>query len=67
MNETPEQETDPLELRIQAVSALEKALREALAIVPLEQVLHHVTVMFPKARVESIPDRAHGFMAACKR
>jgi hypothetical protein len=52
MSETPEQETDPLELRIQAVSALEKALREALAIVPLEQVLHHVTVMFPKARVE---------------
>jgi hypothetical protein len=52
MSETPERETDPLELRIQAVSALEKALREALAIVPLEQVLHQVTAMFPKAPVE---------------
>jgi hypothetical protein len=52
MSETPEQETDPLESRIQAVSALEKALREALAIVPLEQVLHQVTVMFPKAPAE---------------
>jgi hypothetical protein len=52
MSETPERETDPLELRIQAVTALEKALREALAIVPLEQVLHQVTVMFPKAPVE---------------
>ncbi|HXC82332.1 MAG TPA: hypothetical protein VNV62_10825 [Trebonia sp.] len=52
MSETPERETDPLESRIQAVSALEKALREALAIVPLEQVLHQVTVMFPKAPVE---------------
>jgi hypothetical protein len=52
MNGTPEPETDPLELRIQAVSALEKALREALAIVPLEQVLRQVTVMFPKTPVE---------------
>lgn len=48
----PEQEPDPLELRIQAVSALEKALREALTIVPIEQVLHQVTAMFPKAPVE---------------
>lgn len=52
MSERPERGADPLELRIQAVSALEKALREALAIVPLEQVLHQVTVMFPKAPVE---------------
>jgi hypothetical protein len=52
MDETPEWQTDPLESRIQAVSALEKALREALAIVPLEQVLHQVTVMFPKTPVE---------------
>jgi hypothetical protein len=52
MSERSEQETDPLELRIQAVSALEKALREALAIVPLEQVLHQVTVMIPKTPVE---------------
>jgi hypothetical protein len=50
MKEEPE--TDPLELRIQAVSALEKALREALAVVPLEQVLHQVSVMFPKGPVE---------------
>jgi hypothetical protein len=52
MSDTPEQEPDPLELRIQAVSALEKALREALTIVPVEQVLHQVTAMFPKAPVE---------------
>jgi hypothetical protein len=50
MKEEPE--ADPLELRIQAVSALEKALREALAVVPLEQVLHQVSVMFPKGPVE---------------
>jgi hypothetical protein len=63
MNEPPERNTDPLELRIQAVSALEKALREALAIVPLEQVLHQVTVMFPKtpAEIDSGPgSRFHG-------
>lgn len=47
-----DRETDALELRIQAVSALEKALREALAVVPLEQVLHQVSVMFPKGPVE---------------
>jgi hypothetical protein len=52
MSEKPEPETDPLELRIQAVSALEKALGEALAIVPLDEVLHRVTVMLPKAPVE---------------
>ncbi len=33
----------------QALSALEKALRDALAAVPLEQVLQRVTVMVPKA------------------
>ena len=52
MSGMEEQEPDPLELRIQAVSALEKALREALAIVPREQVLRQVTAMFPKAPVE---------------
>lgn len=52
MNEPPERSTDPLESRIQAVSALEKALREALAVVPLEQVLHQVGVMFPKTAIE---------------
>jgi hypothetical protein len=52
MSGMEEREPDPLELRIQAVSALEKALREALAIVPREQVLRQVTAMFPKAPVE---------------
>jgi hypothetical protein len=36
----------------QALSALEKALGEALAVAPLEEVLEQVTVMFPKARVD---------------
>lgn len=52
MSEVLGEEPDPLELRIQAVSALEKALREALAVIPLEHVLHQVAVMFPKAPVE---------------
>src|ERR1051326_7443448 len=60
MSETPEQETDPLRLRIQALSALEKALREALAIVPVDQVLQRVTVMFPKTPVETDVSRFHG-------
>jgi hypothetical protein len=37
---------------VQALSALEKALREAIATVPLEDVLMQVTVMFPKTPVE---------------
>src|SRR5487761_125382 len=36
----------------QALSALEKAFRDAIAVVPLEEVLQRVTVMFPKAHVE---------------
>ena len=52
MSGEAERENDALEVRIQAVSALEKALREALAVVPLEQVLHQVSVMFPKGPVE---------------
>ena len=36
----------------QALSALEKALRDALATVPLEHVLQRITVMFPKTPVE---------------
>jgi hypothetical protein len=36
----------------QALSALEKALRDALATAPLEQVLQRITVMFPKTPVE---------------
>src|SRR5215471_11442414 len=52
MGEIPaERETDPLQLRIQALSGLEKALREALAVVPLEEVAHQVTAMFPKAPI----------------
>lgn len=60
MSDTPEQETDPLRLRIQALSALEKALREALAIAPIDQVLERVTVMFPKTPVEIDVSRSHG-------
>jgi hypothetical protein len=36
----------------QALSALEKALQDALATVPPEQVLQRITVMFPKTPVE---------------
>lgn len=54
-------ETDPLESRIQAVSALEKALREALAVVPLDEVLHQVTVMLPKTAVEIDTGRGSRF------
>jgi hypothetical protein len=36
----------------QALSALEKALRDALATVPPEQVLQRIIVMFPKTPVE---------------
>jgi hypothetical protein len=59
MSETPEREADPLATRIQALSALEKALREALAVVPLEQVVQQVTVMFPKTPVEIDTSRFH--------
>jgi len=59
MNATPEREKDPLQTRIQALSALEKALREALAVVPLEQVVQQVTVMFPKTPVEIDTSRLH--------
>ncbi|WP_300613719.1 hypothetical protein [Trebonia sp.] len=48
MDEVSRAGTDPG----QALSALEKALRDALAAVPLEQVLQRVTVMFPKAPVD---------------
>lgn len=44
--------TGPPLPEIQALSALEKALREALSSVPLEHVLHQVTVMFPKTPAE---------------
>jgi hypothetical protein len=36
----------------QALSALDKALRDALATVPLEHVLQRITVMFPRTPVE---------------
>jgi hypothetical protein len=52
MDEVPRDATDPPLSGIQALSALEKALREALSSVPPEHVLHQVTVMFPKIPVE---------------
>lgn len=60
MSETPEQEADSLQMRIQALSALERALRDALAIAPFDQVMHRVTVMFPKTPVEIDVSRFHG-------
>lgn len=60
MSNTPEREADALQMRIQALSALEKALAEALAVVPLEQVARQVTVMFPKTPVEIDTSRFHG-------
>ena len=63
MSETPERETDPLQLRVQALSALGKALQEALATVPREQILQRITVMFPKTPVEidtGAASRFHG-------
>jgi hypothetical protein len=43
---------DELPDTAQALSVLEKALRDAIAVVPLEHVLEKVTVMFPRSRVE---------------
>ena len=43
---------DDLPDTAQALSVLEKALRDAFAVAPLEEVLEHVTVMFPKTRVD---------------
>jgi hypothetical protein len=43
---------DPPQAQVQALSALEKALQEALATVPPELVLEQITVMFPKTPVE---------------
>jgi len=51
MNERPE-ESDPLQSQVQALSALEKAFQEALATVPLEQILERITVMFTKTPLE---------------
>jgi hypothetical protein len=42
---------DPPQAQVQALSALEKALQEALATVPPELVLQQITVMFPKTPV----------------
>lgn len=44
----------------QALSALEKALREALTTVPVERVMRRVTVLFPKAPVDIAAARFHG-------
>lgn len=46
--------------QVQALSALEKALREALSQIPREQVLSRVIAMFPTAAVEiDQPSRFH--------
>jgi hypothetical protein len=63
MDEDSQDETDPPLSEIQALSALEKALQEALSSVPLEHVVHQITVMFPKTLVEIDTDhmaRFHG-------
>ena len=60
MSENPHAETDPLALQAQALSVLEKALRDALAVVPADLILQHVTVMFPKTPVEIDTSRFHG-------
>lgn len=60
MSETPEWDADPLQMRIQALSVLEKALRDALAVAPIDQVMQTVTVMFPKTPVEIDVSRFHG-------
>jgi hypothetical protein len=52
MSERPERGTDPPQAQVQALSALEKALQEALATVPPELVLQQIRVMFPKTPVE---------------
>ena len=52
MSDRPERDTDPPQSQVQALSALEKALQEALATVPPELVLQQITVMFPKTPVE---------------
>jgi len=63
MDEASHEGLDPPLSEVQALSALEKALREALSSVPLEHVAHQVTVMFPKIPVEIDTDqlaRFHG-------
>jgi hypothetical protein len=50
---------DELPDTAQALSVLEKALRDAIAVAPLEQVLAKVTVMFPRSRVEIGTARLH--------
>jgi hypothetical protein len=59
VGENPDDEMDQAQLQVQALSVLEKALREALATVPLEHVLHQVTVMFPKTPVGIGTSRFH--------
>jgi hypothetical protein len=43
---------DDLPDTAQALSVLEKALRDALAVAPLEHVLVKVTTMFPKSSID---------------
>ena len=63
MDEASHEGLDPPLSEVQALSALEKALREALSSVPLEHVAQQITVMFPKIPVEIDTDqlaRFHG-------
>jgi hypothetical protein len=60
MNESPGGRTDPAQLQAEALSVLEKALRDALALVPPELILQRVTVMFPRTAVEIDTPRFHG-------
>jgi hypothetical protein len=61
MSERPGRGMDPPQAQVQALSALEKALQEALATVPRELVLQQVTVMFPKTPVEIDTGPGSGF------
>jgi hypothetical protein len=61
MDEDSRGGTDPPLSEVQALSALEKALQEALSSVPLEHVIHQITVMFPKTPVEIDTDQMSRF------
>jgi hypothetical protein len=52
MSERPERRTGLPRAQVQALSALAKALQEALSTVPRELVLQQITVMYPKTPVE---------------
>jgi hypothetical protein len=52
MSETPERGAGRSQPRVQALGALEQALREALAVAPLELVLQRVSAMLPRPPVD---------------